>query len=281
MNEFEASGGSNIARPNVDFYKRPFVPPQVALYSYHAVKGFLPVTPVRSVLEVGCGLAAFSFRYAARHPAATVMAVDISHKLIDFLCEEYQTYYPNIFFKETDFCDKDLSLDRQFDLIYSSHVLEHVRDPGAFVNNLHKSLAIGGRSVTNFPNFDDHGINHFHDTDDLTRLFSIFDDVRIYRLNIPKTSADLFSILTYLYDKLTFGKYSEKSQALYQSEKQGVDCFEESSAFEFVRSHKGLMNSLACGIGELFLLPVPGIRPQPVSDRDIRNAPRLVVVCSR
>ncbi len=265
----------------MDFYKRPFVPPQVALYSYHAVECFLPVTPVRSVLEIGCGLAAFSFRYASSHPDAAVLATDISHELIEFLSAHYQRYYPNVLFKNANFCDAELALDRQFDLIYSSDVLEHVRDPDAFVRNLHGSLAPGGCAITNFPNFDNHGINHFHDSEDLQRLFHVFEEVRIYRINIPKSSADLFSILSFLYDKLTGGKYSDKSRILYQSEKQGVDCFEESSGFEFARSHTGWMNFLACAITELLLLPVPSVRALPVSDRNIRNAPRLVVISSR
>ena len=264
----------------MDFYKRPFVPPYVALYSYYAVLTFLATVNPRAALEIGCGLAAFSFRYASRLKDAQICATDVSGRLIDFLSKEYGRYYRNLTFKQIDFCQKKLRTDEHFDLIYSSDVLEHVHEPTIFVENLYKSLTAGGMTITNFPNLEEHGINHFEDVGELFRLFAFFADVQIYSVHIPKGYADLYFHIHNLYDKFTSGKYTKKSRSLHLSDKQGIDCFEDSSAFEFAISHSGFMNIIACAFLELLLLHIPKIGIRPVQEGSIKNEPRLVVIAS-
>jgi O-antigen biosynthesis protein len=82
-----------------------------------------------------------------------------------------------------DICDLSKFAEGSFDLIYCSHVLEHVNDDTLAMQELYRILAPGGMAMLYVPIFDIAGI--VEDKNDLTeeerwRRFGQNDHVRIY-----------------------------------------------------------------------------------------------------
>jgi 2-polyprenyl-3-methyl-5-hydroxy-6-metoxy-1,4-benzoquinol methylase len=263
------------------FYKRPFNGPNVVLYSYYAVKTHLPKKQIKSVLEVGCGLGSFTFRYLASHEVENYLAVDVSQALIDYLNGVYLKYYPNLKLISRDFCGQ-VELGK-FDMIYSSDVLEHVYSVEKFVKNIFNSLNNNGTAILNFPNKLDHGINHFDNAEQLNDLFADFASVQIYKVTISQSFSErIYFYLRSVYDKITRSKHAKIRESCYVSEKQGVDCFEESSAFQFAKETTGIKNDIACALSELLLLVKPKIDSEIITQgQNIRDLPRIVIIASK
>jgi 2-polyprenyl-3-methyl-5-hydroxy-6-metoxy-1,4-benzoquinol methylase len=128
-------------------FRRPFGAPNAVIYSYELSKYFLDKS-VTSLLEVGCGIGIFAFRYASLRRDAFVMGVDQSEKTIEYPCSNFGGYYKNLQLKSCDFCEEGLYLGRDFDAVYSSDVLEHVTKTKSFVDNIHRHLRVGRLSST-------------------------------------------------------------------------------------------------------------------------------------
>jgi SAM-dependent methyltransferase len=52
--------------------------------------------------------------------------------------------------------------DREFDFIYGIHLLEHIEDPSAFISEVHRLLASGGKFLFEIPNVDDPLLSLYH-----------------------------------------------------------------------------------------------------------------------
>lgn len=260
------------------FVSRPFHPPDMIAYSFLLGRRFLPGN-VRSLLEIGCGIGAFALRFAAEHPAARVVAIDHSTDLIEYLASKSAYLYPNLRLVALDFCDEAQNLGT-FHALYSSDVLEHVCDVPRFIRNGYCALKAGGIAVVNFPNHDDHGINHFVDTQSLTEAFDMFSETEVYDVVISGLHEKTYYSLRKLYERLLSRDTEERRAALCASEQHGVDYFQDSACFEFVRSRTA-MNAAANIMSALilaFLRPRFSIRP---IQGPIRNRNRIVVVARK
>ncbi len=259
-------------------FRRPFGSPNAVIYSYELSKLFLDESP-KSILEVGCGIGIFAFRYASLRRDSFVLGVDQSEKTVEYLSSNYGKYYKNLQLRSCDFCQEGLYLGNVFDAIYSSDVIEHVTDTRSFVDNIHRHLRAGGKAVVNFPNESNHGINHFNEVEDVRALFAAFSDVRVFIVDIRHPVAQLWLSARSLYESLFSRSTREARKRLYsEREEQGIDCFEESTCFSFINNNGRVRNWMASILAEAFLLIRPTIDVRQIEHGDVLNRPRLVAV---
>ena len=259
-------------------YKHPFGALNTVIYSHELSKYFLDES-VTSILEVGCGIGVFAFRYASSHRDVSVMGVDISPKTIEYLSSHYGKYYKNLQLKTCDFCEEGLHLENAFDAVYSSDVLEHVTNTQIFVDNIFRHLRVGGRTVVTFPNLTSHGINHFNEVADVRTLFAAFSDVKVFTVSIDHRIQKLYFAARSLYERLFSRSTTEERNRLNcDREEQGIDCFEDSTCFKFIHNKGRLFNLMASIFVEAFLLIKPKIIVRQVESGTILNCSRLVIV---
>lgn len=259
-------------------FRRPFGGPNAVIYSYELSKFFLDES-ITSILEVGCGIGIFAFRYASSRKGTFVMGVDYSDETIEYLCSNYAKYYKNLQLRSCDFCEEGLCLGNDFDAVYSSDVLEHVTNPQYFVDNVYRHLRVGGKAILNFPNETNHGVNHFNEVEDVRALLAAFSDVRVFLVEIRHPVDKLWFSARTLYESLFSRSTKEARKRLYsEREEQGIDCFEESTCFSFINHNGKVRNWMASILAETFLLIKPAIDIRQVERGNILNKPRVVAV---
>jgi 2-polyprenyl-6-hydroxyphenyl methylase/3-demethylubiquinone-9 3-methyltransferase len=97
------------------------------------------------VLDVGCGAGVFSALAAAS--GASTTGVDVAEAAL----ERARSAYPQLDFRLVPF-DGPLPLDdSSFDLVWASEVIEHVADTAAWLSELRRVLAPGGRLLITTP----------------------------------------------------------------------------------------------------------------------------------
>jgi SAM-dependent methyltransferase len=176
----------------------------------------------------------------------------------------------------------NFSLPTVFDAVYSSDVLEHVTNTQSFVDNIHRHLRVGGRAVVNLPNETTHGINHLEEVDDVRKLFAAFSDVNVFIVNIHHPVENLWFAARALYEGLFSRSTREARKRLYsEREEQGIDCFEESTCFEFIVNKGKGFHLMASILADVFLVLKPAIDVRQVERGVILNSPRLVVVAMK
>lgn len=81
-------------------------------------------------LDVGCGNGAHTEHVRLLHGFESVHCIDYndSHKYVGHIVGDYMGYEP----------------ENKYDAIWSSHALEHVRNPGLFLDKIHRDLKEGG-----------------------------------------------------------------------------------------------------------------------------------------
>ncbi len=96
-----------------------------------------------NALDIGSGMG--TFLYAAKPFYKTVVGIDVSAKMADFVKNNLGiTVYLQQFEKFT--------YSEKFSLIHMSHVLEHVPNPNEWLQKAKNLLAINGILVINVPN---------------------------------------------------------------------------------------------------------------------------------
>lgn len=98
-----------------------------------------------TVLDVGCGLGELVEMLHDLYPTAAITGVDISEHALD----ANSTRFPFASFGLLD-VERD-RLDRQFDLVISSEVIEHLDEQAEAVSNLCAMVAPGGALVVSVP----------------------------------------------------------------------------------------------------------------------------------
>lgn len=142
-----------------------------------------------TVLDVGCGTGRTSILLAKR--GLKVDAIDIEPKIISIAKETTKEAGVNVSYSVVDFTKKSISLDKEYDLIVCSEVLEHVEDYKNIIENMHNFLKEDGTLIVTVP----------HDP----RQYSILD-VRgghLRRYTISKLKEDLKKFR--ITDCFTFG----------------------------------------------------------------------------
>lgn len=96
------------------------------------------------ILELGAGRTAYLQHVAARRPAITFHCQDVTPVNVDYL----QRHADRLHIGDI------AALDGQYDIIFSTYVLEHVCDPERFLEHVDRLLAPGGWHFTFSPRYD-------------------------------------------------------------------------------------------------------------------------------
>ena len=96
---------------------------------------------------MGCGVGAQTRILAKRNPGASIISMDISEESLKHAREVIlEEGFANVEFIHADILDYDIEPE-SFDHIFICFVLEHLPDPAAVLEKLHKALRKGG-SIT-------------------------------------------------------------------------------------------------------------------------------------
>jgi 2-polyprenyl-3-methyl-5-hydroxy-6-metoxy-1,4-benzoquinol methylase len=101
--------------------------------------------PIRSVLDVGCGIGELIMDLSSALPKARFVGLDISPIAI----ETCRQTLPNAAFHVVDIANDHLN--DAFDLVVCSEVTEHLENPMAAVSNLRRMTRLGGYLVLTTP----------------------------------------------------------------------------------------------------------------------------------
>jgi 2-polyprenyl-3-methyl-5-hydroxy-6-metoxy-1,4-benzoquinol methylase len=122
---------------------------QKALRAKLALSGFRPASfsrPIR-VLDVGCGVGAQLDMFKALLPDAELHGIEIGELAVRKTRERGHTAYHGRF--------EDVQLPAgYFDIVYTSHVIEHVEDPLAFLEKCNAVSSPGATIIIETPNTD-------------------------------------------------------------------------------------------------------------------------------
>lgn len=103
----------------------------------------LPDFTGKRVLDLGCGYG-WHCIYAMENGAASVIGIDISHKMLEIAKEK--THFPQIKYKCCAIEDVDYPAD-SFDIILSSLAFHYIADYETLINKIHRMLKTGGNLI--------------------------------------------------------------------------------------------------------------------------------------
>jgi len=102
------------------------------------------------ILDAGCDTGRDAIYLAAKYPNSQIIGIDINAQAIDEAKSRLaKAKLTNVTFQTIDILDIDYS--KQFDVIYSIEVLEHISDVGRCLSNFHKALKSGGKVIIHVP----------------------------------------------------------------------------------------------------------------------------------
>jgi 2-polyprenyl-3-methyl-5-hydroxy-6-metoxy-1,4-benzoquinol methylase len=107
-----------------------------------------------NILDAGCG---FGFFLSALSDKWNKYGLELSEYCIDYIDENYL----DIKDIRSEIVENDPFDQEFFDVIYSYHVIEHVKNPVKHIESLYKMLKKGGTLVLSTPNIDSYVSNRF------------------------------------------------------------------------------------------------------------------------
>lgn len=111
------------------------------LKKYHPDAGLRPL----NILDVGCGDGNILDRIKSVFPETNTFGIEPNAKA-SALASKRHVIFEGVF--------EDYKSDVAFDLIFSSHVIEHVESPIVFLEKIYHALKDGGIAVIDTPNID-------------------------------------------------------------------------------------------------------------------------------
>ena len=160
------------------------------LVAYRYAAGFIDG---KDVLDAGCGVGygAAMLAETARH----VLGIDRERDAVAYAGAHYAR--PNVEYRRLDLADLS-TLDERFDVAVCFQVIEHLSDPGRFLDDLRSVLRSGGVIIITTPNVRrpaaNQGANPFHASemnyDDFRMLLSSrFDDFDLLGVDYARPNA--------------------------------------------------------------------------------------------
>lgn len=103
-----------------------------------------------NVLDVGCGDGKITAMIAKRVPKGNVLGIEISIEMINFARKSFNSLlYPNLTFERKD--AQQFNYHESLDVIFSSFVLQWLRNPNSFFKCAYKSLRFSGFLLATIP----------------------------------------------------------------------------------------------------------------------------------
>jgi len=118
------------------------------------------VQPEQTVLDLGCARGEITHVIAEK--AKNTIGVDHSQEFIDIAQKNYRQ--ENLEFLCLDAVDYLKNTDKKFDILILSHILEHIDEPKAFLENFKNFFRY---IYVEVPDFDGTPLNHYHYRKDL------------------------------------------------------------------------------------------------------------------
>ena len=109
---------------------------------------FLKPTPLHSILDVGCG---GGRSLKSLHTAFGCETVGIDMDVSDHVAAQYSSAPMTVI--RGNFMDYDFG-GRQFDVVYASHLIEHLANPIDFMRKAHACIKPGGLCILETPNVE-------------------------------------------------------------------------------------------------------------------------------
>jgi 2-polyprenyl-3-methyl-5-hydroxy-6-metoxy-1,4-benzoquinol methylase len=129
-------------KDKVNCQKRRWLDHTINVFSWYFQKDL----PAKNILSLGCGSGYELFFLRHKYPDAIITAVDWVNKVPDRILGKL-----NISFYEANVYNFLEAHPDEYDLIYSSHVLEHSYKIDTLLNLLNKSLMSGGVLASSLP----------------------------------------------------------------------------------------------------------------------------------
>ncbi|MBS3087480.1 class I SAM-dependent methyltransferase [Candidatus Pacearchaeota archaeon] len=127
----------DVLRKNAEYSNR-FIQPIGESEISVEIRDILVNRKIKSVIDLGCGDGIFVYPLKKKFPKVDIVGVDISPRRIAGLKERF----PNSRFYIRDVCDTKLK--EEFDLVYSSQVIEHVSSDKEMVEEMSRLLKSKG-----------------------------------------------------------------------------------------------------------------------------------------
>jgi SAM-dependent methyltransferase len=120
-------------------------------YFYPAIAEFADLGfPIR-ILDIGCGDGGLLSEVVKRAPGATCVGIEISSGRLRLAQQRLGARVILLQTSGKGFLPFD---DRNFDLVFVTEVIEHLKDPVHFLNDVHRVLTPVGRLILSTPNSD-------------------------------------------------------------------------------------------------------------------------------
>jgi len=126
--------------------------------TYYPVYNYLKDKSNLKILEVGCSYGYLSYAISKRK--FEIKAIDVASTPIKFATENFGDFFYN-----TDLREYSNQYNEKFDLVIATEVIEHLENPGEFLNNCKEILNIGGKILLTTPNKDYSKPNSIWQTD--------------------------------------------------------------------------------------------------------------------
>lgn len=119
---------------------------------WRAIKGFIKLNDIKTVIDIGCGSGTFTFELALKNNALEIVGIDISKNAIDlanFIKERVKT-------NNVNFCYLDATKsypypDNHFDLVLLIDIIEHVQDDESIIREASRVLKPKGYMIISVP----------------------------------------------------------------------------------------------------------------------------------
>jgi 2-polyprenyl-3-methyl-5-hydroxy-6-metoxy-1,4-benzoquinol methylase len=120
---------------------------------YHIIRTVKTLSPHHDlrILDAGCGFGGCALYLARIFPSCQIVGIDINEKNIEtctFIANKFSLRNASFRLQDLDNFDSP----EEYDIIYSSNVLEHIQDDEDLLQRFYSALKPGGHLVINIPN---------------------------------------------------------------------------------------------------------------------------------